>query len=89
MTLEVSASPEPSDKSPASIHLGLGLGIDTSSRAQSNPLGLAELQSCKKKDFVYTIKFVIIGYALIENDSWALESDKYGFASKNCHLLSV
>ena len=71
MILEVDGSPEPSDKSPASLHLDFGLGRDTLSRSQPNPPGLLAprtVRAVRKIDCVYTTKFVIICYAVMENE---------------------
>lgn len=92
MILEVRASPEPSYKSPVSLHLDLGLGIDTLTRTQPNPprlLASRTVRAVGKMDLVYTTKFVIIGYAAEEMNAWVLESDKYGFVSRICRSLSV
>lgn len=85
MILEAGSSPEPSDKSPASLHLDLDLGIDTSNRTQPNPprlLASRTVRAVGKVDLVYTTKFVIIGYVGEEMNAWVLELDKYGFASR-------
>lgn len=73
------ASPEPSDKTPASLHLDLGLGIDTLSRTQPHPprlLGRRTVRAVGKMDLVYTTKVVIIGYAAKEMNAWTLQSYK-------------